>query len=99
MPAVAVPSTKSAAVSFTLRPQRRCTVMNNAVPNGREMKANEKIANAYSSPCRSSANGKKTWGNTRTAAMPNTKKSKYSEARPTTTPTAISSGAMRDLLP
>src|SRR3954471_4177066 len=41
------------------------------------------------------ANGKNTAGKTSTDAIAKTKKSKYSEARPITTPTAMSPGAMR----
>jgi|GEM_PF-5758416 len=93
MPQVAVPSRNRAAVSLAPRPQRRCTAIDSAVPNGRAMKANEKITNAHSMPSSSLSNGKNTLGNTSTQAMPKTKKSKYSEARPMTTPTAISPGA------
>ena len=68
--------------------------MKMAVPIGRAMKANEKMAKEYSVPFSWSANGKNTDGNTSTEAMAYTKKSKYSEARPITTPTAISPGEM-----
>ncbi|MNS86402.1 hypothetical protein D3C72_1203050 [compost metagenome] len=67
--------------------------MERAVPIGRMMKANEKMTKAQSVPSRGSSKGKNTFGKTSTHAMPKTKKSKYSEARPTTTPTAISPGA------
>jgi hypothetical protein len=40
------------------------------VPNGRAMKANEKIRNEYRTPSRCCSNGKKTAGNTSTEAMP-----------------------------
>src|SRR5690606_12194001 len=93
MPAVAVPSMNSASVNFGPRPQRRCTAMKMAVPNGRQMNANEKITNDHSVPYSGVSKGKKICGKTATQAMPNTKKSKYSDARPMTTPTAISPGA------
>ena len=53
-----------------------------------------KITNAYSVPSRPRSNGKNTAGNTSTEAMPYTKKSKNSEARPMITPMAISPGAI-----
>ena len=43
-------------------------------------------------PSKRDKNGKSRPGNTRTQAIPNTKKSKYSAARPMITPTAISPG-------
>ena len=43
-------------------------------------------------PVSGAAKGKNTFGNTSTEAMPNTKKSKYSDARPITTPSAMSLG-------
>jgi hypothetical protein len=44
-------------------------------------------------PSRVLTKGKNTLGNTNTQAIPNTKKSKCSDARPITTPIAISPGA------
>ena len=70
MPAVAVPSRNSAAVSLTPRPQRFCTCMKSVVPKGLAMKARAKMAKAYSVPVSGSANGKNTWGNTITEAIP-----------------------------
>src|SRR6478752_1286279 len=64
-----------------------------SVPIGRATKASASKAKAYKVPCSRSANGKNTAGKTSTEAMPKTKKSKYSEARPITTPTAMSPGA------
>src|SRR3546814_530419 len=90
---VVVPSKNRATVNLVPRPQRRCTAMKMAVPNGRQMNAKEKIANDHSVPYNSGSNGKKTCGKTATQAMPKTKKSKYSDARPMITPTAISPGA------
>ncbi|MNS65101.1 hypothetical protein D3C72_982500 [compost metagenome] len=69
MPAVDTPSRKRANVSLALRPMRRWISMKITVPNGRAMKANEKIRNAYNVPSRRSSNGKKTRGNTSTEAM------------------------------
>jgi len=93
MPTVAVPSRNNATVSFVARPQRRWIAIDSAVPMGRMMNAKEKMTKAQSVPSSCGSKGKKTFGKTSTQAMPNTKKSKYSEARPTTTPTAISPGA------
>ena len=93
MPTVAVPSRNSAMVSLVPRPQRRWIAIDTAVPMGRAMNANEKMTKAHSVPSSCGSNGKNTRGNTSTQAMPKTKKSKYSEARPMTTPTAISPGA------
>ena len=44
-------------------------------------------------PCSWPVKGKNSCGKISTEAMPYTKKSKYSEVRPMTTPTAISLGA------
>ncbi len=63
-------------------------------PMGRAMKAKAKITKAYNVPSRPRSNGKNTAGNTSTEAMPYTKKSKNSEARPMITPMAISPGAI-----
>ena len=93
MPAVAVPSRNRLMVSLTPRPQRACRAMNSMVPSGRATNASANSANDHSVPCRRSMNGKNTAGNTSAEAMPKTKKSKYSDARPITTPTAISPGA------
>ena len=92
MPAVQAPSTNNASVSLVPRPQRLCTAIEMAVPTGRATKASEKMANAISVPSRRDKNGNSSEGNTSTLAMPNTKKSKYSDERPMTTPTAISLG-------
>ncbi len=93
MPAVDVPSTNSAIVNLAARPQRRWIAIDTIVPIGRAMNASAKIANAYSVPSSFASYGKNTDGNTSTDAMPYAKKSKYSDARPTTTPTAMSPGA------
>ena len=95
MPAVATPIRNSATVSFISRPKRFCKAMNAMVPNGRATKARAKMLNAYNSPSRRDTKGKNTEGNTSTDAIPYTKKSKYSDARPMTTPMAISPGSMR----
>src|SRR5574343_660551 len=63
-----------------------------AVPTGRATKAREKMANAIRVPSRRERNGNSRDGNTSTLAIPNTKKSKYSDDRPMITPTAISPG-------
>jgi hypothetical protein len=63
------------------------------------MKANEKIMNEYSVAVSGSSKGKNTFGNTKTDAIAYTKKSKYSDARPITTPMAISPGDTLLLLP
>ena len=68
-------------------------IMNSAVPKGRATKARAKMAKAYSVPVSGSAKGKKRAGKTRMDARPYTKKSKYSDALPMTTPTAMSLGA------
>ncbi|MNE61349.1 hypothetical protein D3C80_1565570 [compost metagenome] len=92
MPTVHEPSRNKAMVSLVARPQRRCTAMEIAVPNGRAMKASEKIAKEASVPSSLENEGNSNAGKTNTQAMPNTKKSKYSDDRPITTPTAISPG-------
>ena len=60
------------------------------VPNGRAMKASAKITKDQSTPASGSAKGNITRGNTSTDASAKTKKSKNSELRPITTPTAMS---------
>ena len=73
--------------------------MDSAVPMGRAMKAKLKMTKDQSVPSSAGSNGKNTRGKTSTQAMPKTKKSKYSEVRPTMTPTAISPGATLAWLP
>src|SRR3546814_19853201 len=90
---VVVPSKNRATVNLVPRPQRRCTAMKMAVPNGRQMNAKEKIANDHNVPYSSGSKGKKTCGKTATQAKPKTKQSQYSEARPMITPPATSQGA------
>ena len=90
MPAVAQPSRKSAAVSLTPRPQRRSIAMKITVPNGLAIKASAKSTKDQSTPESGSRKGNITRGNTSTEAMAKTKKSKNSELRPITTPTAMS---------
>ena len=68
--------------------------MNAIEPIGLAMKAKEKITKAYNVPSRLRSKGENTAGNTRTEAMPYTKKSKNSDARPMMTPMAISPGAI-----
>ena len=92
IPTVALPSRNSAMVSLGAMPQRRCMTMPNAVPTGRAINASANTAKAASMPSSVDRNGKKTCGNTSTQAMPKTKKSKYSDARPMITPAAISPG-------
>ena len=99
MPAVEMPSMNKATVSFVSRPNRCCTIINATVPRGRAMNAKEKMMNEYSVPVSGSSKGKNIFGNTRTDAIAYTKKSKYSEARPITTPIAISPGVTLLLLP
>ena len=60
--------------------------MDSAVPMGRAMKAKLKMTKDQSVPSSAGSNGKNTRGKTSTQAMPKTKKSKYSEVRPTMTP-------------
>ena len=91
---VQLPSRNSAIVSLKASPQRRWMAMDKAVPKGRAMKAREKMAKAISVPSSRDRKGNSSDGNTRTQAMPNTKKSKYSEDRPMITPTATSPGVM-----
>ena len=67
--------------------------MKRTEPIGRATKASENMAKEYSVAVRGSAKGKNTLGKTTTDAMAKTKKSKYSAARPMTTPMAISLGA------
>src|SRR6187455_385863 len=95
MPTVELPSRNRETVSLAPRPKRRCSAIPARVPIGRTTKASASRAKAYRMPSRRAAKGKNTAGNTSTEAMPKTKKSKYSEARPITTPTAMSPGAMR----
>ncbi|MNN96567.1 hypothetical protein D3C81_2155850 [compost metagenome] len=66
--------------------------MEMAVPSGRAMKAMAKMAKAMSVPSSRVMKGNNSDGKTSTQAIPNTKKSKYSDARPMITPTAISPG-------
>jgi hypothetical protein len=65
-------------------------------PMGRARKASANSVKAYSVPSNRSANGKNTRGKTNTDAIPYTKKSKCSDARPMMTPIAISPGAISD---
>lgn len=90
MPAVAQPSRKSASVSLTPRPQRRSMTMKIIVPKGRATKASAKSRKDQSIAVSGSAKGNITRGKTSTEASAKTKKSKNSELRPITTPTAMS---------
>ena len=70
MPAVEMPSRKSAIVSLASRPKRCCRRMKTMVPIGRAMNANENTTKASSVPSSPFSNGKNTDGNTSAEAMP-----------------------------
>ena len=92
MPTVAVPSRNSAAVSLVARP----AALDGHGQRGADGPRDEGEAEDDEGPERAlerRLERKNTRGKTSTQAMPKTKKSKYSEVRPTMTPTAISPGA------
>ena len=92
MPTVEVPRISSASVSLALLPWRRSMTVKNAVPSGRARNASAKTVNDHSVAVSGSAKEKYRAGNTMTEAMAKTKKSKNSDDRPMTTPTAMSEG-------